>query len=219
MKKQGFTLIELLIVVLIIAILAAIAVPNFLEAQVRAKVSRAKADMRSIATALEAYYVDNQGYPNDIEYGWPWYLTYTLTTPIQYLTSKKLEDPFRAAHTMGSQDYWRLFRYINYPANNPDQPWSVLPSGSRTSTLTIDGITIDVWSAAVNKYGLWRLNSIGPDRYASYDNGRGDVSDTGPGWPWFSNCMVYDPTNGTISCGDIMRSQRLADVWSIESGY
>jgi prepilin-type N-terminal cleavage/methylation domain-containing protein len=46
----AFTLIELLIVVAIIAILAAIAVPNFLEAQVRSKVSRAKADMRSIAT-------------------------------------------------------------------------------------------------------------------------------------------------------------------------
>ena len=61
-KVKGFTLIELLIVVAIIAILAAIAVPNFLEAQTRAKVSRAKADMRSVATALEAYYVDNNKY-------------------------------------------------------------------------------------------------------------------------------------------------------------
>ncbi len=50
-----FTLIEILIVVAIIAILAAIAVPNFLEAQVRSKVSRTKSDMRSVATALESY--------------------------------------------------------------------------------------------------------------------------------------------------------------------
>jgi len=63
MLKKGFTLIELLIVVAIIAILAAIAIPNFLQAQTRAKVSRAEADMRSIATALESYYVDHNEYP------------------------------------------------------------------------------------------------------------------------------------------------------------
>ncbi|HUT24281.1 MAG TPA: prepilin-type N-terminal cleavage/methylation domain-containing protein, partial [Sumerlaeia bacterium] len=54
----GFTLIELLIVVAIIAILAAIAVPNFLEAQVRSMVSRVRADLRSLATAQEAYFTD-----------------------------------------------------------------------------------------------------------------------------------------------------------------
>ena len=59
----AFTLIELLIVVAIIAILAAIAVPNFLEASIRSKTSRAKADMRSIATALESYIVDYNEYP------------------------------------------------------------------------------------------------------------------------------------------------------------
>src|SRR5687767_14671971 len=63
MPKKGFTLIELLIVVAIIAILAAIAVPNFLEAQVRAKVSRGRADMRSVTTAIESYAVDNGKYP------------------------------------------------------------------------------------------------------------------------------------------------------------
>jgi prepilin-type N-terminal cleavage/methylation domain-containing protein len=61
--KKGFTLIELLIVIAIIAILAAIAVPNFLEAQTRAKVARVKSDQRSLATGLEAYYVDNNNYP------------------------------------------------------------------------------------------------------------------------------------------------------------
>jgi prepilin-type N-terminal cleavage/methylation domain-containing protein len=64
-SKSGFTLIELLIVVAIIAILAAIAVPNFLEAQVRAKVAREQNDLRTMATAIEAYMIDNNTYPRD----------------------------------------------------------------------------------------------------------------------------------------------------------
>src|SRR5436309_1132432 len=62
-KLYGFTLIELLIVVAIIAILAAIAVPNFLEAQVRSKASRAKSDLRTVLTALETYAIDYNKYP------------------------------------------------------------------------------------------------------------------------------------------------------------
>ncbi len=63
MKLKAFTLIELLIVVAIIAILAAIAVPNFLEAQVRSKIARVKSDHRTLVTAIESYRVDNPAYP------------------------------------------------------------------------------------------------------------------------------------------------------------
>jgi len=62
-KKEGFTLIELLIVVAIIGIIAGIAIPNFLGARSKARVTRAFADMRAIADALEMYYVDNTAYP------------------------------------------------------------------------------------------------------------------------------------------------------------
>ena len=61
--RRAFTLIELLIVVAIIAILAAIALPNFLEAQTRAKVARVHADLRTIIGAIEAYRVDHNRYP------------------------------------------------------------------------------------------------------------------------------------------------------------
>ena len=57
---RAFTLIELLIVMGIIMILAAVAVPNFLDAYTRAKVSRVHSDMRTLATALESYHADNK---------------------------------------------------------------------------------------------------------------------------------------------------------------
>ena len=60
---RGFTLIELLIVVAIIAILAAIAVPNFLNAQVRAKVARSEAEIRNLKNSLESFFIDNNSYP------------------------------------------------------------------------------------------------------------------------------------------------------------
>ena len=64
-KEKGFTLIELLIVVAIIGIIAAIAIPNLLNAIDRGKQKRTMADMRSIGTAVESYAVDNNFYPRN----------------------------------------------------------------------------------------------------------------------------------------------------------
>lgn len=63
-RSAGFTLIELLIVIAIIGILAAIAIPNLLNAVQRGKQKRTMADMRALATAIEEYDVDNSAYPS-----------------------------------------------------------------------------------------------------------------------------------------------------------
>jgi type II secretion system protein G len=62
-NAKGFTLIELLIVVAIIGIIAAIAIPNLLNAIDRGKQKRTMADMRSIGTAIESYSIDFSHYP------------------------------------------------------------------------------------------------------------------------------------------------------------
>src|SRR6478672_6949093 len=62
-NRKGFTLIELLIVVAIIGIIVAIAIPNLLNAVQRAKQKRTMADIRSIGTAAEAYAIDYNRYP------------------------------------------------------------------------------------------------------------------------------------------------------------
>ncbi len=97
MKRESFTLIELLIVVAIIGILAAIAVPNFLNAQTRAKLARVQSDLRAAEMGLEAYHIDHNAYPypattppNRLINVWE------LTTPVSYLPSlNSMDDPFK----------------------------------------------------------------------------------------------------------------------------
>jgi type IV pilus assembly protein PilA len=61
--KKGFTLIELLIVVAIIGILAAIAIPQFAAYRAKAYNSAATSDLKNAKTSLESYFADNQVYP------------------------------------------------------------------------------------------------------------------------------------------------------------
>jgi prepilin-type N-terminal cleavage/methylation domain-containing protein len=64
MNRRGFTLIELLIVIVIIGILAAIAIPKFSSTKEKAFIGTMKSDLRNLATAQEAYFYDNNTYYN-----------------------------------------------------------------------------------------------------------------------------------------------------------
>jgi len=207
LRKRGFTLIELLIVVAIIAILAAIAVPNFLEAQVRSKVSRQKANMRTMATALEAYMVEYNQYPLDTwtpfdlfpgGYGPSEFKVYPgeLTTPVSFISSAAaMEDIFRLPHN-----------YSNPLANQVYYlPTKVYLEGGPYGGGLQDNNTYRLQD---RRYGAWVLRSAGPDQY--YQNMPGDREDYGAG-PGGWNLAGYDPTNGTVSSGDIYRSQKRAD--------
>jgi prepilin-type N-terminal cleavage/methylation domain-containing protein len=204
MRRSGFTLIELLIVVAIIAILAAIAVPNFLEAQTRAKVSRAKADIRSLATALEAYRIDGNAYPNDFQSpGYYWYITGAVSTPIAYITSSFLQDPFRGNTTpfhLPPEIYGRL-RYVNFIAGR--DAWPSQGGGGVSAVRTTFLMNAAQWTDAINLHGQWKLSSSGPDREAEDPGAAGD--------PFLLNLLIYDPTNGTLSKGDIVRTQRFTE--------
>ncbi len=178
--SRAFTLIELLIVVAIIAILAAIAVPNFLEAQTRAKVSRVKAEFRTCSMAIESYGVDNNKYPIyngrdnlitpaiPLDAG-PHFLPYTLTTPVAYLSSL-FNEIFEGRNTPESIPKIHEYHYFNR-AQSP-----IFFALREISLFGREG-----------RARAYYLSSNGPDL-----------------WCDGAGLIAYDPTNGSVSSGDIV---------------
>ena len=231
--ERAFTLIELLIVVAIIAILAAIAVPNFLEAQTRSKISRCQADMRSMSVALESYAIDYNRYPYgrsiwigeygglstivDGTTGWSpepsFRCLMLITTPIAYISSLP-EDPFAAgggaSHYSQSNfnfgdPYW-TFYYDDFQAYGD----------SRLSLSDDAGYRSASFHRLANFGYRWSLHSVGPLRHhggmvsALFGdaNSKGTDGSNGANWTDTQFIAPYDPTNGTLSDGAIARTNK-----------
>lgn len=175
--RQAFTLIELLIVVAIIGILAAIAVPNFLNAQTRAKVARVKADFKALSIAIESYHIDHNQYPYFTGYDFPrrfhsiTYRLIPLTTPLAYIGSLDLQDPFLPLGTDAYEDdiLRYSYNYRNYEFFEPP-------------------------------IKAWCLNSLGPDK-APNKGLQTEYWVRGLVPP--ETTVIYSPSNGLVSDGDM----------------
>ena len=192
MKKKAFTLIELLIVVAIIAILAAIAVPNFLEAQVRAKVVAVRNDFRNILMAHETYRIDWNKYPPDKVAGKPvgtsWYYDYmnfiALTTPVAYLSTVPT-NPF----------FDKKQSNTGLPAIN-----GVSSRGNYSYWAQSDGA---VYNPQIGVY--FHCTSCGPDGISSMGGTQLNAVYVKERKKDFVNAL-YDPSNGSVSYGDLHMS-------------
>lgn len=195
-QNRAFTLLELLVVVSVMGILSAIAIPNFIHSLGRAKVSRAISDMHSISIALEQYYLDHNAYPPDSSRpgvpvdNYPWILEgrvecILLTTPVAYLSSLP-GDPFH--HPT-----------IQYGAGRKDAYAYAADRG-----LWGEGPV----AVAMKKSGKnWALFSLGPDRDLDVDHFRLNPNDLNEDiireivnkTHW----SIFDPSNGLSSSGDL----------------
>jgi type II secretion system protein G len=140
LKKEGFTLIELLIVVAIIGIIAAIAIPNLLNAIQRGKQKRTMADMRAIGTAVESYAVDNNEYPAG-------------GSPVAGIDS--VLEPRYIAQLVTNDAWNHAIDYVSSPAADP-QTYSIESYGKNgVNEATTSGQTTDFNNDIIFSQGLF----------------------------------------------------------------
>ena len=191
-KRTAFTLIELLIVVAIIGILAAIAVPNFQNAQMRAKLSQITSNFKALSTAIMMYNSDHGVYPlHDPSHNWN---CPGVSTPVAYIA----RVPWDIFQDVMQGD--RMTSQVRDPEMHPEPLYTTsggaygqpsldkgIPEQGTGNDLTLRFIMdVEMYQKARNQYPNGRyLVSVGPDQAHNY-----------PG--------VYRSSNGLRSTGDMI---------------
>ena len=233
--RCGFTLVELLIVIAIISMLALIAVPNFEEAQTRAKVSAVKNNMRITGTKFEMLNMDTNYYP--LSGKWRWVILWRVL-------SGEEEDPhgkFRKRMAPLFGPHWDLFEWELLKQNAlqntdwmckegemhlfngfnffspPTMVEALQPCSPESTVPTIvqwEDSALAHWEPAVRVAGNWLLVSPGPDLILESpawieDPCGSNHKDLHPeGYTERGLFTEYDPTNGTVSYDNIFRTQK-----------